>query len=241
MKGADAEWGRDGGHEAAEGGRRQGPDFGCDVRARTGRNSQQARPPGRTAGQRVEPIIRPRGARPEEACPEAGQLAVERKSREMRADHREFDFVWARARRPGLRHRHRLPARADRDAGRRVKAGAQGGEEPVPAARRDQREARRQAVGPEAARHRERAEVEQIDEVRVGPEFAVGADRVDFKFGAGDRPRVGRHHQYVDVLPQGVGGSAQLGQPVEASEGIGGSKGRGPADHRAGGRVQRLR
>ena len=91
------------------------------------------------------------------------------------------------------------------------------------AARRDQRHAGRKAVAAEARRHRQRAEVEQVDEVGIGAKLAVGADRIGVEVGDRARPRERRHHQHVDAFPQRLGLAAQVGQLVEPVEGVGGA------------------
>ena len=66
----------------------------------------------------------------------------------------------------------------------RMRAGGYAGEKDVRARARDQRHARGQAVGAHPRGIGDRAEVEQIDEIGVGPELRVGLDRIGLDLGA---------------------------------------------------------
>ena len=118
----------------------------------------------------------------------------------MRADDGELD------RRAGARGRalRRLPAAGRSGRAERHARGAH--------ATRAPSEARRasppagaisvtpagQAVGAERPGHGEGAEVEQVDEVRVGAELGVRADRIGVEIGERARARRGRHGEHVD-------------------------------------------
>jgi hypothetical protein len=85
---------------------------------------------------------------------------------------------------------------------------------------------KRHAARPPVARawpggHGDAAQVHQVDEVRVGPEAAVRADRVGLEVGqaveGGDR----RHAEEIGSRHQRLGPPAQVGEPVDAAEGVG--------------------
>ena len=79
------------------------------------------------------------------------------------------------------------------------------GELPVAAAAADQRDAKRQAVRPDRAGHRQGGIVEQVDEVGVFTQAPVELDRVGLHGGHAVVRGCGRHHQQVQAGPQGIG------------------------------------
>ncbi len=95
---------------------------------------------------------------------------------------------------------------------------------------RNQRDARRQSIGTERAGHRDRTQVEQVDEIRVMPEVAVALDRRggdlrEFVVGAG-----GRNCQHVHIRPLCIAAMPQRAQAVTPLEGIGGAPFRSAGD-----------
>jgi hypothetical protein len=72
---------------------------------------------------------------------------------------------------------------------------------------RDQRDAEWRAAGMHRRRHRERGEVEQVDEIGVGAKPAVELDRVGQhlldRVGGGN----GRHREHVDLAEGAVAGA----------------------------------
>ena len=81
---------------------------------------------------------------------------------------------------------------------------AQVGQLPVAAGRADQRDAKGQAIGPQAAGHRDRGIVQQVDEVGVGAQVAVQRHGVGLHLRHGVVRGRGGHQQHVDA------GSGQL-------------------------------
>src|SRR5216683_4034916 len=67
---------------------------------------------------------------------------------------------------------------AERQGGGGVEGAAERGEACVLAGARDQRDAERRAVGVQRGRHRERAKLEQVDEIGVGAEPTVERNRI---------------------------------------------------------------
>ena len=68
--------------------------------------------------------------------------------------------------------------------------------------------------------HGDRAELEEIDEVRVSAESGIGADRIGSDFGQRDDVRNCRDHQDVDVPPDARGLTRELGKLVAAFKGF---------------------
>ena len=158
----------------------------------------------------------------------------------MGADHGELDGA---GRGDGGRRtmgRNRPAGDADGEACGGMELCAERGKERVAPGRGDERDARRAAVAPEGAGHRDGAEVEEVDEVRVGAEAGVGADRVGGDLGEGADVRDRGDDENVDAAPEGLGRAAELGEAVLAGERIGGGVAACTLDDAAGDRVERL-
>ena len=131
-----------------------------------------------------------------------GELAVQRHARQVRADDGDLAPSAAGARPgSGCGAGSGCAGRALRQPGGVVVALAELGQLQVAAAAADQRDAEGQAVGAQAAGHRDRGVVEQVDEVGVGAQVAVERHRVGLhRLDRVVRGR-GRHQQHVDVAP----------------------------------------
>ena len=131
------------------------------------------------AGKRVEPVGGGRPGRPAEARAELPELAVERHARKMRADHHELDrAVVRRADAAGSDAGSGQPvAPSVRPLAAWMSRASAAVSQSLPAARQ-QGDAHRQAVVALAGRHGDAAHVEQVDEIGVGAEPAVGGDRI---------------------------------------------------------------
>jgi hypothetical protein len=123
---------------------------------------------------------------------------------------------------------------------------AQLGQLPVAAGAADQGDATRQAVGPDADRHRQRGQVHQVDEIGGGAERAVAAYRVGAHRLDGARSRQLGHAQHIDVAPHPRGRHGKRLQRVLRLEHIGRTEaGAGGQDraqrlnHRCGLRVEK--
>ena len=205
----------------------------------------RVRPPLRRAGARAgwlparqgeEPIIGTgRETVRRKRAPRPVSSAFKGNAGEMRADDGEFDLVAAERLDGMLRGTAGAPVAPSRHCGLRMQSASDGRDQGVLARRRDERDARRQAIGPETSRNGDGAEVEKIHEVRVGPEFRVGprSDR-----GRGRRAECGRGK--VGTISTSIsrqtpfGGATQFGEPIEAREGIGRGKARCASDDRRG-------
>ena len=78
--------------------------------------------------------------------------------------------------------------------------------------------------GPHRGRHREPAQIEQIDEVGIGAEPAVELDRIGQHLLDGIDRRRGRQQQRIDRLEHRIPDAAQLFKLVERSERIDGAR-----------------
>lgn len=163
----------------------------------------------------------------------------------MGADDGEDDEIAGGARRQWRQGRLRLLQGAERQAGIGMQDAPDRGEECIFARRRQQRDAEGQGADigravMEGARHREAAQVEQVDEVRIRAEPAVEGDGI----GQHVRDRVGgrrgRQQRNVDVLPHACGGAAQLFEPIEGGECVRRSDGSAGRNDFAGDRMQRV-
>ena len=116
----------------------------------------------------------------------------------MCADDRNGDLVGVGGGRDLRQRRLRNSKRAHRQAGVGVECPADGGQERIVAARREQRDAERDAVRPHRGRHGEPAQIEQVDEVGVGAEPAVELERIGQHLIDGVDGGRGRYEQCVD-------------------------------------------
>ncbi len=108
---------------------------------------------------------------------------------------------------------------------------AEAGEERVAAGAGEEGDAARPPVGPRRERDRQSAEAEEVDEVGVGAEPCVRADRVAGQVFERIEGRDRRDAEHVDCVDQGGGLGAEFLQAVEAAEGVGrGEAGRGADD-----------
>ena len=95
-----------------------------------------------------------------------------------------------------------------------------------------------QPVGAEASRQRQRAKIEQVDEVGVGAQPAVEQDRLGLELlDPIDRGR-GRQHQHIHLVPDHGRRSRELRQPVLAHEGVHGAEASARLDHGPRGRPE---
>ena len=82
----------------------------------------------------------------------------------------------------------------------------------------DKRHARGQTVRAKLGGHRQRAIIQQIDEVGVVAQVGIGLYGRGFDFGQGVNRSAGRHHHHVHVLPDVVAVALQLAQPIKRRE-----------------------
>ena len=177
----------------------------------------------------------------ETATAERLQFAIERHARQMRADHRDGDFVSAQVLRQGRERRLRQTPAAHVQFGIGMKDAADAGELRVMAGGRQQRDAERDSVGPYRRRQGEAAEIEQVDEIGIGPEPAVELDRIGQHLGCAVHGRRRRQHQRVDAGERTLAGLAQRLQPVQRTECVGGAEPRAGDCDLARHRVNRFR
>ena len=90
--------------------------------------------------------------------------------------------------------------------------------------RADQCEAGGAAVLAQRPRHGDGGEVEQVDEVSIGAEPRVGADRVGRHLPQRRSTGRGGHGQRIDAAPNRLGGALQRLQAIETGEGVGGGE-----------------
>ena len=88
----------------------------------------------------------------------------------------------------------------------------------------------RAAVRAERSRHGDAGHIQQVDEVGVGAEPGVGAERVGADLGERRHAGRGRHGQRIDAAQHRLHHALELGQPVDAGERIGGGEAGGLAD-----------
>ena len=92
------------------------------------------------------------------------------------------------------------------------------GDETVGAGGRDQGHARRQPVAANARGNGDRAKVEQVDEVGVGPEPGIEADGIGLDLGDGVEARHGRNDHRIKFGPDAARLPLLIGEPVERLE-----------------------
>ena len=126
--------------------RRQYPQLQRDRRSRPLLHTQHA---GfwRRGGKRIEPVVRRRCSGLQQATAERLQFAIERHARQMRADHRDGDFVSTQVLRQGRKRWLRQTPAAHVEFGIGMKDAADAGELCVVAGGRQQRDAERDLVG----------------------------------------------------------------------------------------------
>src|ERR1700722_14583513 len=148
----------------------------------------------------------------------------------MRANDRDLDAV-ARAARAYLYRRR---------SGTSVDGCGHAGDETVGAGGRYQGHARRQPIAANARGNGHRAEVEQIDEVGVGPEPGIEADGIGLDLGDGVGARHGRNDHRVEFGPHAARLPLLIGEPVEGLERGNSIKPARALDVRAGDGMQSL-
>ena len=217
---ADAERARNGGDEAAERLGVERPDLRGDRAALAGRDAQQAGLRRRRARQRVEPIVRRGLDLAQQDAAERRELAIERQAGEMRADRRDLDAARAkRAAATAAGPRRRARSRPSVAPEWTWTCAAIAREKAVSAGRADQRQARRQAVAAHAGGRGDGAEIEQVDEIGVGPEVRIEPDRIGLDLGDGIGARHRRDRHDVERRPGGRRPAAQGRQLVRRLEG----------------------
>ena len=96
-----------------------------------------------------------------------------------------------------------------------MKVATQAGNQHVLSGRRQERDPIRCAVIRQRDGHRQPSEVEQVDEIGVGPKVGVELDRIGLKLG----DRIGRrsrgHHEGIDLVPHLASLGAESGEPIE--------------------------
>ena len=100
-----------------------------------------------------------------------------------------------------------------------MRAGGDAGDQAVRTCRRNQRHAGGQAVAAHSRGVGEGAEIEQIDEVGVGPEVRVGLERIGLDLGAGIEARHRRNRHHVERAPGRLARAPQRRKPVSGFEG----------------------
>ena len=114
--------------------------------------------------------------------------------------------------------RLRVLERAERQPGRGVEFAPDRRQRRIFAGRRQQRDAERRAVGPHRGRHRQPAQIEQVDEIGVGAEPAVELDRIgEHLVDRVDRRRR-RQHQRVDGAEGMIAHAAQLFELIKRAK-----------------------
>ncbi len=103
-----------------------------------------------------------------------------------------------------------------------VQAGAEGEHGGVGKRGRQQGDAEREPVGAKAGGDGDAAEVEQVDEVRVGAEAGVVEQGLGGELGVGVDGGRGGQEENVDSRPGGRGGAAEFLEFIEGAEGIDG-------------------
>ena len=83
----------DPGYEVSKSGGRKRPDLRLDAATHAGFYAQEAGPPRRPTWQRVQPIIRRGRDGAQVPSTAVRQLVVQRQTRHMRADNRDFDLT----------------------------------------------------------------------------------------------------------------------------------------------------
>ena len=198
---------RHAGDEAAEALRRQLPDLELDA-ALGGRSAaDESGLGGLGVGQRVQAVGGRGAGRLQPPRAERDELAVERLAGQVRPDDRQ-------------RHGPGGRLAGDRAALLVAPVGGQRQQRVVAAVRRDERHAEGKAVGAQAGRHGDRAQVEQVDEVRVRAQQGVAGDRRLGDLGRREDGGRGRQQQRVGLLPHARSLGRQLAQAVGGLEGL---------------------
>ena len=112
--------------------------------------------------------------------------------------------------------------------------------EPVTTGGRQEGDASWTAVGASPRPNRDAAHVEQIDEVGVGTEPRVRADRIGGDFSHRDEGRDGRHAEHVDLCKLLFAGTGERLQPICALECVDGGELQAGFENGARGRMQRI-
>jgi hypothetical protein len=159
----------------------------------------------------------------------------------MRPDDRDLDALVRRARARLLRERRGTSGRRRRSVGTGLDSSGNAGDETVGASRPNQGHARRQPVATKARGNGDRAEVEQVDEVGVGPEPRIDADWVGLNLGDGVEARHGRKQHCVELRPRAARPPLLIGEPIERLERGDGVEPPSSFDNRAGDGMQSLR
>ena len=174
---ADTQRGRNARHECAKGRGGQGPDLDGDAGAFEGRVVDQARLWRNRARQSIETIARRSCGVGQFHAFRSGQFVIQRHAGQMRTNNgngqptrRNFG-LW----RGGHRSHPVDPHTAC--CGGMHRAG-EGGQRIITEAWPDQRDPCGQARRAEAARHRNRGQPHQVDEICIAPELAVPGNRV---------------------------------------------------------------
>ena len=154
-----------------------------------------------------------------EAGAELGELAIERQAASDARRRRRVRSRPGAGGSAGAGRRHE-PGRAHRRARTRLDRAASAGQRCRPcAARRDQRHARRQAVAAHSRGDGDGGEIEQIDEVRVGPEPRVEPHRIGQHLRDRVEARHRRHEHHVEAAPRRRRRPLQRGELIEGFEG----------------------
>src|SRR5277367_5662384 len=129
----------------------------------------------------------------------------------MRPDDRDLDAVVLCTRaRPWRRRSGRAGSRLDRRSN--------AGDETVGASRPNQGYARRQSVATNARGNGDRAQVEQVHEVGIGPKPGIEADGVGLDLGDGVEARRGRNDHRIKFGPDAARLPLLIREPIKRLE-----------------------
>ncbi len=140
----------------------------------------------------------------------------------MRADHGDRHAI-LRDHRIGLRRRQLAHRLAERQGHRALPAGAEGQQGALGIGARNQGDAERHAVGPEAGRHGERRQAEEVHEVGVVAEMRIVEHRLALEIGQRVDRAGRRHGEEIEPLHLGEGARLEVGKAVLALEGVDGA------------------
>src|SRR6202042_3125262 len=102
--------------------------------------------------------------------------------------------------------------------GTALEGGGDASNETVGAGERDQGHARRQPVAANARGNGDRAKVEQVDEVGVGPKPGIEADGIGINLGDSVGARHGWNDHRIKLGPEAACLPLLIGEPVEGLE-----------------------
>ena len=164
----------------------------------------------RRAGQCEKPVIRRRFHFAREGRAEFEEFAIEGQAREMRPDDRDLDAVTWHATMLLAVETWTAPVRLDRRGN--------ASDETVGASGRDQGHTRGQPVTANARWNSDRAQVEQVDEVGIGPKPGIETNGIGLDLGDGVEARRCRNEHRVEFGPDAASSSAFDREPIKSLE-----------------------